>query len=472
MLRQALAVLLLVCATSCYDPRVRARLACGPNGECPGDQRCVADICGGELPDAGDPDADLGPYELTVSLVGLTSPGGAAVRSNLEGIDCGTSCEHSYAPGTQVLLSVHLENGANLRFKGWRGACAGLDTECLLSMDGNRLVTAEFAPVTHNLVFVTRNSYNLRVLSEASFDNNCNGAASAAGLNNTSNDGFRAWVSDEQTTAIADLGGARGWVRMDGLPVFDTLTDIATGRIFNPISIDEGGREVLAQVVTGTAGDASTGDHCGGWGGSGMVTLGHSAMGPTTWTDASRPSCSTILRAPIYCFQRTLANPLQLAPAPSGGKRIFVTRALFTPNPGGLASADALCAGESPTGPPFRALLSRNGQPAASLLSPSQSYYTMSGQLIGTGRELADNQHLHTGIWQHADGGFLDASLAASRRVRTGSTKASEVGSDCDAWRSTVGSSSTGLASDTIGWWATVFASPCDGPSRLYCVEQ
>ncbi len=474
MTRQALAVLVLVGSASCYDPRVRAGLNCGPHGECPGQQRCVADICGGELPDAGDIDADLGPYELTVNLTGLTGPTGAAVRSNLEGIDCGTSCEHSYPPGTQVMLRVDLENGSNLRFKGWRGACAGLDTECLLSMDGDRVVTAEFVAVTHNLVFVTRNSYNLRVLGQGAFDNNCNGAASAAGLNNTSNDGFRAWVSDEQTTAINDLAGARGWVRMDGLPVFDALTDIDAGRIFNPISIDEGGREVLAQVVTGTHADASAGDHCSGWTGGGLVTLGQSTGGPTTWTDHATPSCSTVLRAPIYCFQRTQNLALVLPPPPVGSKRLFVTRGSFTPGLGGLDRADALCAAESPTdsSAPFRALLSRDGQPAGNLLAATTAYSSMSGQLIASGRELLDGARLHTGIWQHGDGGFLFAPTVAERQVRTGSTRPSLVSGDCGNWSSTSGATTNGLASEIVGWWATVFSQPCADAMRLYCVEQ
>ncbi|MCC6997520.1 MAG: hypothetical protein IT370_23085 [Deltaproteobacteria bacterium] len=467
--RQGLAALLMLSgvALGCYDPTVRPLLGCGPHGECPGSQRCVAGVCGGQPADA-----DLGPYDLTVSLLG---PGVGSVRSLAEGIDCGTDCSHTYDSGTVVTLRVKLVNGSNLRFAGWRGACAGIDTECQVVMDGDRAVIAEFATITHNLVFVTRNEYNLRALSRVAFDNHCNAAATTAGLNNATNNGFRAWISDELEDASDGLGVSRGWVRMDGLPFTDTLTNLVVdNQILNPISLDEGGREVLALVATGSLASGDADAHCGGWKSTGMVTLGQSGGGPTTWSDFARPDCSTVVRTPIYCFQNTLNAALEPTPPAPAGKRIFVSRGSFTPGPGGLAAADTLCGRESVSGSttPFKALLARGGQPAGALLDPAASYYTMSWQLVGTGRELLDGAHLHTGIWQHGDGSFLDAALVASRQVRTGSTRPSLVSQDCGNWESTTGQSQVGLATEVVSWWATVFGYACGSPTRLYCVEQ
>jgi len=96
----------------------------------------------------------------------------------------------------------------------------------------------------------------------------------------------------------------------------------------------------------------------------------------------------------------------------------------------------------------------------------------MSDQLIGSGRELLDGVRLHTGIWQHGDGGFLSDATVAGRQVRTGSARPSETSQDCGGWTQTTGTTAVGLATDSATWWALPFGEPCATAMRIYCVEQ
>jgi hypothetical protein len=59
------------------------------------------------------------------------------------GIDCGVTCTASLASGTQVTLIA--APGANSRFAGWGGACAGRNPTCHVTVAADTSVTATFA---------------------------------------------------------------------------------------------------------------------------------------------------------------------------------------------------------------------------------------------------------------------------------------------------------------------------------------
>ena len=75
--------------------------------------------------------------------VGRTGSGHGQVTSSPNGIDCGATCSHSFAPGTLVALTATPANDST--FTGWSGACTGTLTQCKVSMTGTRSVTATFA---------------------------------------------------------------------------------------------------------------------------------------------------------------------------------------------------------------------------------------------------------------------------------------------------------------------------------------
>ncbi len=82
---------------------------------------------------------------LTVEKAGA---GAGTVTSSPAGIACGASCSAPYAPYTLVTLTATAASGSG--FAGWGGACAaaGARSTCVVSMNGDRQVTATFQPGT------------------------------------------------------------------------------------------------------------------------------------------------------------------------------------------------------------------------------------------------------------------------------------------------------------------------------------
>lgn len=84
---------------------------------------------------AGDP-----PQTLTVTKAGSGSASGR-VTSLPAGINCGSTCAHSYAYGRSVQLKATPAIGTS--FDGWTGGCSGTGS-CTVAMDKARAVTASF----------------------------------------------------------------------------------------------------------------------------------------------------------------------------------------------------------------------------------------------------------------------------------------------------------------------------------------
>ena len=59
-----------------------------------------------------------------------------------DGLACGTSCNVQYEPGQMVTLTA--SPGATSWLAGWSGGCGGTE-DCVVSMDGDRSVTATFS---------------------------------------------------------------------------------------------------------------------------------------------------------------------------------------------------------------------------------------------------------------------------------------------------------------------------------------
>ncbi len=77
----------------------------------------------------------------------------AAVTSSPPGIDCGSDCTEQYGSGTQVTLTATPED-SNSVFVGWTGGnCSGTG-DCVLNMNTNENITAQFQACSERLVRV------------------------------------------------------------------------------------------------------------------------------------------------------------------------------------------------------------------------------------------------------------------------------------------------------------------------------
>ncbi len=88
-------------------------------------------------------------YTLTTNKTGHGNGIDGRIVSSPGGIYCGLDCSENYSSGTGVDLRIeNLIPGS--RFVGWSGDCNG--AQCHLTMNGNKTVTAEFAPaITYSL---------------------------------------------------------------------------------------------------------------------------------------------------------------------------------------------------------------------------------------------------------------------------------------------------------------------------------
>jgi subtilisin family serine protease len=116
---------------------------------------------------------DLDHHTLTVTKGGA---GTGTVTSSPAGINCGSTCTHSFTSGTLVTLTAAPAAGS--AFAGWSGGgCSGTGT-CQVTLNASTTVTANFA-LTHTLTVSTAGSGSGTVTSSPS-GINCGTACSAA----------------------------------------------------------------------------------------------------------------------------------------------------------------------------------------------------------------------------------------------------------------------------------------------------
>jgi hypothetical protein len=177
---------------------------------------------------------------------------------------------------------------------------------------GDTHVDATFAATDSNLVFLSAGSYASNLNGATAYDQACNDAATAAGINDAMGGAYVAWISDGSSNAVTRLGAARGFVRMDGRPTADTVADLVADAILSPIRIDETGRD------HGTA----SGVDCSTWSStSGTETTGISADGPDTWTLKSPSACPRGVQNVISRVATSSARPARSVTPPAHARR-------------------------------------------------------------------------------------------------------------------------------------------------------
>jgi len=417
-------------------------------------------------------------YALTIT----STDNRGTVTSGPAGIACGATCSTLLAQPTVVTLHARTTNGSGVYFAGWSGDCAGSFHDCTVTVSQTRSVTARFVPITSNLVFVSSTLVPATLGGVVPYDLTCNQLATAAGINNATNNAYIAWVSKDATTGNARvrLGiAAAGFSRLDGAPGGDTQGKLFDAdQILNVINITEEGAVLNSgeQTWTSTRGNGMymSGSDCTGWMSTAGATGGVGSVlgGPQEWSLCIPANVSCGAMQHVNCFMKTqVATVTPVAPA--GAKVIFVATG-FTPV-GDLGGANAACDGAKPAAvaaSTFKAFLATTTNSAASVLDPAKTYVRLDGVVVGTGADLAKgNGRIRSSPWQDSLGAYGGASVAT---VFTGASDPSVLGTPattCNDWTNTsTGSGVLGNANRVDLWWNKV-TSPC-GTSALYCVEQ
>src|SRR6185503_4669373 len=111
-------------------------------GACGGGSRASSDAPANDASvDAPAVDASADAPMPAMPTITVNRTGAGAVTSAPAGIDCGASCQASFAAGTQVTLTATPGQGAT--FTGWTGACTGTGA-CVVTAAGAAVVGATF----------------------------------------------------------------------------------------------------------------------------------------------------------------------------------------------------------------------------------------------------------------------------------------------------------------------------------------
>jgi hypothetical protein len=112
----------------------------GWSGACSGSGSCTLTMDESRSATASFALVPVAPAAKTLT-VSKTGTGSGSIASSPAGIDCGSTCAHDFAHGTQVTLTATAASGSS--FAGWSGACSG-SGGCTLTLDEARSATASF----------------------------------------------------------------------------------------------------------------------------------------------------------------------------------------------------------------------------------------------------------------------------------------------------------------------------------------
>jgi hypothetical protein len=483
--RFALAVLLAACFQPSYSDQTR----CSAAMECPPGRMCVNGFChASSISDAplGGPDGPMdgpdgpmdgpdappdapdggGSLKITITKTGATAATGTFTYiAASTPTQCAAGCPGvtvNVPPDTIVMIAADAASGSY--FLGYGAPCPGPARLCMFAPTQSVALAPRYERIDRNLMFVTSKTFDFPNSGTglAAADALCRAAASQSGLAGT----YVAILSDDVTGAAARLvkdgTTARGFVRLDGLPIADTVSNLLVEhRLWYPVAFDEHGTLALRYAWNGTNLDGSPSGaaaDCSSWtdsGGTGLEShTGSNLVAPFT------ENCS--MPRPVVCAGVDHGAAVN-APVVTPGKLVFVTSSGWMGS-GGLAAAAALCSAEQPEGHATMPLLATTSA-AAAILDSAQLYVRPDGVPVGTGAELASSA-LRTGIWVHGDG-----SAAGLAVVWTGSDDPTNAATDnCVGWSS---SGFLGVAGTPVAgpeWWSST-SEPCSQFNSVYCIE-
>jgi hypothetical protein len=199
--------------------------------------------------------ADAGPDAAPAVLsVGRTGSGGGRLVSDPAGIDCGMTCEATFAPGASVTLTATPEGTAT--FVEWSGDCTGTGT-CSLTMDASKSVTAKFAASAEKIWL------RQIVGSEAAATDSSGNVIIAGSL--TGMVDFGAGITkntagsvDAYVAKLSASNGATLWATAFGGVGIDVVEDVAVDAAGNAVAVGyfgSGSMTVGGMTLTSTGGE-------------------------------------------------------------------------------------------------------------------------------------------------------------------------------------------------------------------------
>ncbi len=217
----------------------------GWSGACSGTASCVVTVTMAESVTAT--------FALQSFAFAVVKNGTGAGTVTGGGINCGTTCSEQLDYGTMITLTATPSSAVATAstFTGWSGGgCSGTGT-CTVTVAAATTVTATFT-LSPNIIFATSTTHNGTLGGLAGADSICMSLAGAANLPGT----YVAYLSTATINAPTRVGAATGWVRVDGKPVMNAITQLAGGTMFNPPSVMDNGVAVVPSsnmVWTGTS---------------------------------------------------------------------------------------------------------------------------------------------------------------------------------------------------------------------------
>ena len=408
-------------------------------------------------------------HVLTFSLKLVGQGASSTVTSSPPGLGCTSNC--NVAVNFPVNASVTVNPGAIGMLHQFAGDCTG--ATCSVAMTQDRAVSLTVS--AYNYAFVTSTTYTGDF---GNADALCAARAAAAGLPGS----YKAWLSRLGENARDRFPSSRGWQRVDGLPVADSVADLVTkSKILYPISMTELGTRLLGHAWTGQLG-AALNFHCNDWTSAASVDLGtkgRSDSGPGAWLYDGNFPCDT--QASLYCMGTDLNRPLAYPPAV--GRKAFVSLPWQITVGGGVGSADALCQADATaaslaSATKFKALLATVGKSAASRFNLGGAAWVRTDgvRLAATPTDFMVTAPGEPGLTAPlavlADGKTYVATLA-----RTGGgglpTSVGVASDTCVDWSDPAPSVSTLAGATGAGHYGAFFNTvvACAGVVRVYCLE-
>jgi hypothetical protein len=286
---------------------------------------------------------------------------------------------------------------------------------------------------------------------------------------------FRAWISDSGVDAKDRLAGSRGWVRVDGEPIADTIDDMINQRFLNPIDVDETGAHVPdSNVWTGTGGglrDTFTGT-CSDWTSNaasvhGRVDATYQVFG------VIYPNSTCDLSSRLLCFE--VGHQAVVTAKAHAGRIAFISKGRTM---AGLAGLDQQCqtdANDAHLGGTYAAAVATSTGTIASRFPTLDAtpYRRVDGTIVSADGPGLFGNRLVSFIHQRADGWFVVGNIL------TGANDVASIGMyTCADWTDLlsgvgeVGVTGTLETGPPYGTWASISGSGCNAALPVVCLQQ
>jgi hypothetical protein len=431
----------------------------------------------------GEAGAEAGTPQVTLTVVTRVFGSGAGSLASLPaGIKCQAPCSGSVtvAAGSAVTLSA---TGGPLVGWGPGTGCSG--STCVVKPTAS--VTLTVTLTGNNFMFVSSAVHNGALGGPTGGDTLCTNSASAAGLPGK----YVAWLATSTATASSRLGAARGWLRTDGLPFADTVSDMANGRVFYPPRLDETGRLTNNRtVLTGAYQDGTavfnqvtmTFENCANFASSSGAAFSYFAYGDPNggsmgWSSTGFDVAYCSNAVPVYCFGTDLNAAATVTSV--AGRLAFVSSGAFAAN-SGLSGADAICTGEAgaahlPNAQSFKAMLATGTATAASRFDLTKApWVRVDGvPLVSHAADLTGDGPLVAALSQNAVGTYVTSYFV----VYTGAAAPGVIESattTCQDWSSNASTDAAWIGEPTNSgstWFGRVSGQPCSLAANVYCFE-